>query len=316
VFTHVGVKNTRHPNGDVELDQHEYVKQLRLIDETGIKGLPDESSTTDTYGSLYRSLLGAIAWICQTRPDIYVFVVSLQRHNQAPQCIHIRRLNTLLRWIKRRNASLVYKCHAFNIITVKCISDAAFKGEDVTALAMRGGIVALGDWHENTMGGTIHILEFFSGRQKRVVRSTLGAETRSLADTVDIGKVIAVAMTELTGQGLTTMEARDVELHGFHLVKMEAATDARSLFDALQSEDSRTPTEVSMLFDLAALREALVVKRIHRIWWLDTHDMLADGLTKGVINRDALIATAMSGQWIVKDNAKAYVAPHRPLCED
>ncbi len=96
---------------------------------------------------------------------------------------------------------------------------------------------------------------------------------------------------------------------------MEACTDARSLFDALKSEDSRTPTEVSMLYDLAALRESLVTKRIHRLWWIDTRDMIADGLTKGVIAREPMIAFSNSGMWERKHEAISYIAPYKPLCE-
>ena len=199
--------------------------------------------------------------------------------------------------------------------TVKVISDSAFKGETATALAMRGAIICVGTWEDNTMSGLLHILEFYSSRQKRVTRSTLGAETRGLADATDIGKVITVALTEIEGQPLTTVQARDLELSGFTHVRMEAGTDARSLFDALKSEDSRTPTEVSMLYDLAALRESLVVKRIHRLWWIDTRDMVADGLTKGVIARDAMINFSMTGQWKCHHESRSYIAPFKDLCE-
>ena len=162
----------------------------------------------------------------------------------------------------------------------------------------------------------MHVLEYYSSKQKRVTRSTLGAETRALADAVDIGKVICVAVTELKFGPLTTDQARDLELHGFTSVRLEASTDARSLFDALKSEDSRTPTEVSMVFDLSALREALTIRRIHRIWWVDTRDMLADALTKGIINRAALLEYARTGQWVLVHQALSYVAPYRQLAAE
>ncbi len=70
-----------------------------------------------------------------------------------------------------------------------------------------------------------------------------------------------------------------------------------------------------MLFDLAALREAMVVKRIHRLWWIDTRDMIADGLAKGVIARDPIIALCHSGVWTQNHEARDYIAPHKPLVE-
>ena len=40
-------------------------------------------------------------------------------------------------------------------------------------------------------------------------------------------------------------------------------------------------------------------QRIRRLWWIDTRDMLADGLNKGAVSRKALFTALMKGVWHV-----------------
>ena len=128
-----------------------------------------------------------------------------------------------------------------------------------------------------------------------------------------MGKVVNLALQELICGPLTTEEARDVELHGSYCRAMEVSTDAYSLFSALKSEDYKTPTEVSMTFDLMALRESLVVGRIGRMWWINTLSMIADGLTKGSINREDLLALQHNSTWTVQGKTESYIAPRNTL---
>ena len=45
------------------------------------------------------------------------------------------------------------------------------------------------------------------------------------------------------------------------------------------------------------MREYLEVGWIDRLWWLDTLAMLADGMTKGSIEREPLVAVCAEGIW-------------------
>ena len=45
------------------------------------------------------------------------------------------------------------------------------------------------------------------------------------------------------------------------------------------------------------LREMLKSGRLNKIWWVHTEDMIADGLNKGSIPREPLLAIAYSGTW-------------------
>jgi hypothetical protein len=312
-FTHTGVRHSINKSGDITMDQYDYVKQLKTIDDTTVKNKPDDWPAEYALKVQFASLLGAVAWMVLTRMDIAVYVVALQRFTQAPQAIHIKRLNTLLRWVRRRPCAIVYK-HFPPPYRVMVVTDSAFKNEDASALAMRGACIGISQKNNNNPGGGLHVLEYYARKQKRVVRSTLGAETRAMADGVDVGKVVAIALHEIHSGPLSYEDAREIELRGNQWkIPIEACIDARSLFDALKNEDTRTPTEVAMIFDLMALRESLECKRLDKLWWIDTRDMIADALTKGSIARDALMTISMESHWKLQHEPMQLSVAYKPL---
>ena len=69
---------------------------------------------------------------------------------------------------------------------------------------------------------------------------------------------------------------------------MILALDAYSVFSATTAVNVKTPADSSLLAHLQYLRELLDRDVLSEIWWCDTRDMLADGLTKGQVHRDAL----------------------------
>ena len=56
---------------------------------------------------------------------------------------------------------------------------------------------------------------------------------------------------------------------------------------------------VSMLMHIAKLKEMLRDRQIHRLHWVDTRRMLADGLSKGSIDRATLKRAMTDGSWSI-----------------
>ena len=48
---------------------------------------------------------------------------------------------------------------------------------------------------------------------------------------------------------------------------------------------------------LGQMREHVSTKRIKKLWWIDTRDMLADGLNKGAVCRTTLLLALTKGLW-------------------
>ena len=54
------------------------------------------------------------------------------------------------------------------------------------------------------------------------------------------------------------------------------------------------------------MREYLEAGWVDRLWWLDTLAMLADGTTKGSVDREALILVCQKGLWRVTGQAPQF----------
>ena len=68
---------------------------------------------------------------------------------------------------------------------------------------------------------------------------------------------------------------------------------------------SGSPTEKSLISHLQWLRELADLDILTGIAWTDTRDMLADGLTKGAVDRH-MIHQAMDGQWVLTHEPKLW----------
>ena len=109
-FTNCGVRNRQHKTTrEITLDQNEYAASLRTIAHADLSGKKSEDEVSPELRSLYRSLLGAVAFLLLTRIDVAVFVSALQRRGHAPKIMHVKRLHVLRKWIRANPKCLVYK---------------------------------------------------------------------------------------------------------------------------------------------------------------------------------------------------------------
>ena len=95
-----------------------------------LKHKPSDSECSKEVHELYRSLLGAVAFMYLTRADVLVFITACQRHGHAPKVIHVKRLNTIVRWIQSNPRRLKYSPFKEKVSHFCVVSDAAFKKEE------------------------------------------------------------------------------------------------------------------------------------------------------------------------------------------
>ena len=89
-------------------------------------------------------------------------------------------------------------------------------------------------------------------------------------------------------------------------LRIELVIDCQSIFDALATDTVRTPVEATFVLLLHSFKEQLLSNHLYRLWWVDTHDMLADGLNKGVCSRTALAQAALHGHWTLVSPTKVH----------
>ena len=129
----------------------------------------------------------------------------------------------------------------------------------------------------------------------------------SLADAVELGRLIGYALTEiLTSRPLTAAEIVKQEETASLALLLEAVTDCRSLWDALRNPDTQVPSESSLIMVLCQLKELMRIGTLRRLWWCDTRDMCADGLNKGAVSRKALLLTTSTSEWNLSHEALSH----------
>ena len=147
--------------------------------------------------------------------------------------------------------------------------------------------------------GKVHILDSICKSQRHVTRSTFRSELLSACDTADHGMLIALMLHELNCGIRSVAECRTLRETGGWSVKICLYVDALSVFAAVTATFLKIPAEKSLLSHVQYLREILEIKVMEAILWIDTRDMIADGLTKGAVDRVALHG-AMAGTWTIQ----------------
>lgn len=101
-FEYTGIWHDQHEDFSVHTSQDHYVKVLRPI-----KLDRDEAAEQSVVESglvlAFNSLLGGIAWTLVTRGDVSVHVGYLQRAAHNLKWKHLKMINTILRWMKRKS---------------------------------------------------------------------------------------------------------------------------------------------------------------------------------------------------------------------
>ena len=109
-FIHTGIKHISTSDYSlITLDQIDYAAAIKPINTADLKKLGDSESLTEAFTAGYLTLLGAVAWMVQTRLDLVVYVAALQRHSHHPTALHLKRLNRLVRYMQRNPQKVYYR---------------------------------------------------------------------------------------------------------------------------------------------------------------------------------------------------------------
>ncbi|CAE7799125.1 pol, partial [Symbiodinium sp. CCMP2456] len=240
-FEHLGLKHSLHDDGSRSVSQQHYVQELRPIPEAELKLRSLSEVASEDMKHLFMSLLGGVAWVVQTRPDVAVFVAALQRSG-------------------------------------------------IVALTSRAGV--------QQGKNRLQVLEFTTKKQSKVWRSTFAAELYSSLDLLGVACVINAAITEVLQGPKTAAQLVEMQESGNHSLLLDAVIDARSVWQSAASDEPKCGDQLVALH-LHKLRE-IIRTFVDRYVWCDTRSMLADGLTKGIIDRQPLRRLAAEGIWMIE----------------
>ena len=226
---------------------------------------------------------------------------------------------------------IVYRRFPDGPTTMLILSDSAFKKEEESGHALKGvlyirlpaaaaeplgrnpGILKTEKGKQYLLS-VCHILEFMSRSQKHVTRSTFASELFAACDAMDHGFLLAVILHQVQTGQCDISTARQLRERGGWATRIILAVDAMSIFAAITATQIKIPADSSLLSHLQYLRELLDHQVLNAFWWVDTRDMLADGLTKGAIDRAAL-HLAMGGSIAMSAEMYQFISPPNAVPE-
>ena len=118
--------------------------------------------------------------------------------------------------------------------------------------------------------------------------------------------LVAVMLHEISKGVGDRGSARLLREVGGYAMPFVLIIDAMSVYSAVIATNIKIPAEKSLLSHVQFLRERLDRGILKAIIWQDTRDMLADGLTKGAVER-TLLHAIMDGRTSSQHASKVWM---------
>lgn len=258
-FKYVGINIISNKDGSKTLDQFQYASTLAPIMISKQRSILKSTELSETERTEYRAMVGQLNWIAtHSRPDIAFDVCELSVASKRATVADLLQLNKVIDRIKKDNMKIyiprmekIEDCH------IECFSDASFG--NLPGCGSQSGVLI---FIRDSTGRRCPV--FWQSRKiRRIVKSTLSAETLALLEAAEAAVYLAKILAEVSG-------CRDLKIYCY--------VDNKSLVDALYS--CRSVDDRRLRIDMAVLRDMLQNKEITEISWIDKSHQLADCLTK------------------------------------
>ena len=239
----------------IVLDQSAYVNEIKEIGLATSKDVDFEALKRP-----FRSLLGQLQWVAtQTRPDICFDVNSLLACSQVWNTKHIIMANKLVRKLHAtvNCCRLVFprlgdpRSWRFNVYTDASLANLSSDGTQAGYL-----VFLQGEFNRKS------IISWRSNRLRRVVRSTICAETLACVNALEMALFCKKILEEMTGLS----------------APLHAITDIKSLVDAVYS--TKIPQDKRLRIEISSLRSMVENSEVADLTWIAGESQLADCLTR------------------------------------
>ena len=274
-FNYIGLSVEQTEDG-ILVNQHEYIRDLADV----INDKEHEIYHLSTDRKL-RTICGQLNWVAaQSRPDLSFMTYDLNVTKSVDPVEAVKKANKAFRRMKELNGCYNTKFSKLgDISTLKIViySDASSMNLGDKVSTGKGHLIVL--MNEE---GKISPLSWGSHKCKRVVSSTLSAETLAFKDTLDHGVYVSHLISEIY---FDQFDKSMVPVIGF--------TDNQSLDKALRS--SKHVEEKRLNVDLATIRQMQQKDEIE-VKWEEGAKQLADPFTKITSNSDKLLVMLNKGE--------------------
>ena len=258
-FKYVGILMKQEEDRSIRISQGSYVESMKTIDISEERMNQKDEKLSPEERTKLRSVMGQINWVSNiTRPDIGFSAGQISMSGSKATVSDMIAANKLVRNIKETQSSILFPKMNLKKAYLKVYTDASYA--NLVGGASQGGHVVL-----LTDGDRTCPLTWRSAKVKRIVKSTIAAETLALLDGLESAYLLSKIIAEVIYHG-------EVEA-----IPVVGITDNRNLADSAYSssliEDKRLLIEMNIIRQMINREEA-------QVEWIQSGDQVSDVLTK------------------------------------
>ena len=248
---------------DILVDQNRYTDSISPISIDCSRIMEKESPLTKIEIHSLRSKIGQLLWLAhQSRPDLLFDICSLATNINHSTIKDLITANKIIAKAKASKLSLKYQhLGSHDQLQLMIFSDAAL-GNLPDGGSQGGYIIFL-----TGASGKVSPIWWNSKKIRRIVHSTLSAETISMSEAIDTAVFISTLFGELT-TGITDPKC----------LPIICVTDCKSLLEAVKS--TKSVKEKRLRIEISGIKELMENGQIEEFQWQETGRQLADCLTK------------------------------------
>ena len=269
-FKYVGFDITQDTQG-ISVSMDSYLNKT-VFDV--IKPGEKDRDLTEDEKSEYRSLVGRLNWVVQgARPDKSYEVTELSMRFKIAKLTDLKSVKRTLRQLKDNGASMFFPALTQGALSLAVYTDAGHANLSDGVSSTSGVVVFLADQHRKVCP-----LSWRGNKIRRVVKSSLAAETLALQEGVEEALYLRKLLTEMCPN---------------MVLPIDAYVDNKSLVDALRS--TKLVSDRRLRIDIGVLRQTLE-QDIRSVEWISGAHQLANCMTKKGACGASLLAVFQSGR--------------------
>ena len=276
-FKYLGL-NVQQKADYIKIDQDAYINELKEVEISKERRKEKFAQLNKVEARQLRGLAGQLNWIAsQTRPDMAYSACEVSVSIKDATINDLIQANKYIRKAKSESSGIrIVDLENIATCSIICFSDASFA--NLKGSSSQGGFIIFLYRNEKSFSP----IAWKSFKIKRVVKSTLAAETLALEQALETCFMMKSFLCELLNKEISN-----------EVLPIKCYVDNKSLVDSIFS--TKTLSEKRLKIDICIIREMLNKKEVYSVEWCKSELQLADCLTKGTASSAKLLDVLKNG---------------------